>query len=187
MSTRRLTGCACAAVVVLVLGGCSIHDPYTSGSHGRGGPPPAQADGDTIGTKPALDAAPPSTSPTRRNRAAIATLRAFAARWINWSWRTIARQQRQLGALAAGPLAADLRRSARYSADEARLSGQRPASAGRVITATLTAARRAVVVTYEHGYTHGRADPAGARYRVYLATVRKTTRGWRVSAWEPQP
>ena len=121
---------------------------------------------------------------------ARATAKAFALRWVNWDWRSIAAQQRALARLATGSLAVDLQPGARATRADVSLRRDAPGIRGVVAVISLRArSRRAtgLVVTREQTYTAGRADLGGRRYRVYRIKLVATSRGWEVNAWEPQP
>jgi hypothetical protein len=114
----------------------------------------------------------------------------FAERWVNWSWRDVAAQQRALADLADAPYAAQLRADAAHAGVDRSLFRARPFQAGRIVAIVIRAngrRRSAVVVTHERSFTDGVEDAGGARYRVYLASLVRHETGWRVHAWQPQP
>lgn len=167
---------AASAVLVagFVVAGCA--DPYArhaeSGVSGHGATRPAS---------PAVRSPEPSAS---------AAAKAFATRWVNWSWRSVTAQQRALARLATGSLADELRADARASALDESLARDKPAGRGRVAALELRPRGRGaagLVVTREQTYTDGHADLGGLRYRVYEVAVVPTARGWQVSSWAPQP
>lgn len=126
----------------------------------------------------------------RPGPSAGATAKAFALRWVNWDWRSVAAQQRALARLAARSLAAELQASARATRADASLRRDTPSMRGSVAAINLRArGRRAtgLVVTREQTYTAGRADLGGRRYRIYHIELVASPRGWQVSAWQPQP
>ena len=111
-------------------------------------------------------------------------------RWINWDWRTAAKQQRALAQLAAGELARTLRANAASTRIDATIARDKPGSRGTVeaiqLTRTGTAAA-GLIVTREQNSTGGRADLGGQRYRVYLVALQRRGGKWEVSRWAPQP
>ena len=153
-------------LVACALGGCA--DPYQ---------------GQRAAT--AHPAAPASAIST-----ASAAAGAFARRWANWDWRSVAGQQRALARLASGSLAEQLRADARAASRDGSLARDKPGVRGTVAVIELRprgAGAAGLVLTREQSYTDGHPDLGGPHYRVYAVTVRATPRGWRVSAWAPQP
>jgi hypothetical protein len=119
-----------------------------------------------------------------------AVVRAFCARWSNWNWRTIERQQRRLAALATGPLGRQLAAEAKVRAEDRALRRDRLGARGRVVTIDVKPGehvRDAVCVASQRQLARGRVDLEGAQYRVYLATLAHRDAGWAVTRWEPQP
>ena len=139
------------------------------------------------------DTAPAVNSDAQRTpRAAVD---AFCSQWANWSWRTIERQQRRLAQLATGRLARELAAEARLRAQDQALRRDRLGTRGRVVAIDVKSGaemrdaemRDAVCVAWQEQLSGGRADPVGARHRVYLTTLQRTQNGWAVRRWEPQP
>jgi hypothetical protein len=152
--------------------------PESEHAHGDELAPAARAD----------DTAPaPRSNAQTTPRAAVA---AFCAQWINWSWRTIARQQLRLAELATGALARELAAEAKRGVRDETLRRDRLGARGSVVAVALRpgdAGREAVCVAREERLEAGRAELAGGAHRVYLATVERTRSGWAVRRWEPQP
>lgn len=158
------------AVVCLTgvfLAGCS--DPYAHRAH---------------------SVAPSTLRRTQPADAATAAAREFAARWINWDWRSAASQQRALAAMADGRLAVGLRANAASARIDASLARDKPSVRGVVAIVDLSARgfrSGGLVVTREETYTAGRPDIGGRRYRVYAVTLARHGGRWEVTAWQPQP
>ena len=184
-------------LIVLLIGalaGCQ--DPYQQDrAHDRRSPArtkpasPQTPHGDNVSPRtPARDTMPTiaANAPTTP-RSAVSV---FCSEWTNWSWRTIGRQQRRLAALATGPLARQLAAEAQARAQDQALRRDRLGARGRVIAIDVKrggATRTAVCVAWEQQLSNGRADTAGARHHVYIATVARTRNSWAVSQWQPQP
>lgn len=194
---RGLTG----VLVVIALGVAGCSDPYAA-------PPPDRADQPTssptatpeqaasrpqVGdTQPA--AAPPtpiSEPPTRRALSSPTTLaRAYAEQAVNWDWRGLANGLRVQRGLAAGPLEAELQRTAASVAVDESLARDRPGGRGHVLAVAVSghgAERRVVVVTREQELQRGHATLEGERARVYTGAARLTDAGWRMWRWEREP
>lgn len=176
------------AIALLACAATGCQNPYDH-------KPRAQANGQTV-VDPAQTVTPgPPARPVRRASAtpqpsARATAKAFAVRWVNWDWRSVAAQQRALARLATGALGGQLQASARATRADASLRRDAPGVRGSVAAINLrTRGRRAtgLVVTREQTYTAGRADLGGRRYRIYHIELVASPRGWQVSAWQPQP
>lgn len=185
--TRALSVLLTVVVFAMLAAGCQ--DPYARNQVPTGkaqASPPAASDVDRPGPRAATIA----QSRAPRGLSATQTAKTFATRWVNWDWQSVAPQQRRLAALATGPLARDLRASARSARVDASLARDKPGSRGTVeaVDLTLEGARRSgIVVTQERSYTGQRADLGGRRYRVYRIQLSQDSAGWGVSRWEPQP
>src|SRR4051812_27909324 len=126
---RRLMRLAVATLALLVVfAGCE--DPYTEGgSESLGRTDDARAHGDN----------PPSRVGSRDTASGFGlepprvVVRAFCARWSNWDWRTINRQQRRLAALATGALGRELAADARLRAKDRALRRDRLGARGDVV------------------------------------------------------
>ena len=135
-------------------------------------------------------ATPTAPRPTAAPSSTADTASAFAKRWINWDWKTLAYQQRALARLAGGGLATRLRADADAAAHDETLARDKPANRGTVAAISLNpslGSARGLVVTQERTYTDGHADLGGARYRVYRVAITASHDGWRVTEWAPQP
>jgi hypothetical protein len=177
-------------VLVALVAGCE--DPYRQDAERRDEPRPAVRDQSHGGERPPVarehDSAPAVTSDAQRTRRAAVD--AFCSQWVNWSWRTIERQQRRLARLATGQLARQLAAEARLRAQDQALRRDRLGTRGRVVAIDVKpggATRDAVCVAWQQQLAHGRADAEGARHRVYLTTIQRAGAGWAVRRWEPQP
>ncbi|MBJ7329171.1 MAG: hypothetical protein JHC95_04685 [Solirubrobacteraceae bacterium] len=160
MNTRRLTVATTAA---LALTGCQ--DPYR-----REAAPPTRT------TSAHQDEAPQQE----------AVVRAFASRWINWTWQMAGAQQRALARLATPELARQLRANASSARIDATLARDRPGSRGRVLIVRFESGGHALVLTRERSYTDGRPDLGGVRFGVYRLSAARIDGHWRIRQWVPQ-
>ena len=191
------------AVLLLAAGplaGCGLEDPYTTDQPADPTAPPAarfeeqlrrgQARGDELAPPaPAGDSAPLYAG-MRAAAGPERLVREFCAQWANWSYRTIARQQRRLAQLATDGLAAQLAPSASQRALPGTLARDRFAVRGEVVAVDLLAGaerRGAICVTREEEYERGREALGDGAARVYRARLERGRGGWRVAAWQPQP
>ena len=194
---RGLTG----VLVVVALGVAGCSDPYAA-------PPPDVADHATTAPTalseqpasrpqvgdaqpPAAPPAPVSEPPDRQAASSPAALaRAYAEQAVNWDWRGLADGLRVQRGLAAGPLEAELQRTAASVAVDESLKRDRPGGRGHVLAVAVSghgAERRVVVVTREQELQRGHATLEGERARVYTGTTRRTQVGWRMWRWEREP
>jgi hypothetical protein len=182
---------AAALLAALALAGCE--DPY---SHNRTAPPGARTSPRVATPSDIAQPASPAKTSAETERSGLrpssarAAARSFAWRWVNWSWRTAARQQRALGRLADGDLARQLLANAESARIDATLARDKPGSGGTVAAVQLTArGRRAwgIVVTREQTLTDDHPDLGGQHYRVYTVRLVHDRRRWKASAWTPQP
>jgi hypothetical protein len=191
---RRLRHPVACLMAMVALLGCE--DPYAERSDEPGRAAEVEhareqrARGDELSPlRPERDNAPndPAGSPAATPRAAVER---FCAQWVNWSWRTIDRQQARLARLAAGSLRRQLQREAAARRLDRSLRRDRLSVRGRLVALEVKPGgrrRRAVCVTHEEEIQRGRGELGGARHHVYLATLHRGREGWGVSRWEPQP
>jgi hypothetical protein len=177
-------------LLAALVAGCQ--DPYRQNAEPRNESRPAVRDRLRGDDRPPLarehDTA--SAVDSEAQRTPRAAVEAFCSQWANWNWRTIERQQRRLAQLATGRLARQLAAEARLRAQDQALRRDRLSSRGRVVAIDVKSGaemRDAVCVTWQAQLSGGRADPLGARHRVYLTTLQRTQDGWAVRRWEPQP
>jgi hypothetical protein len=182
---------AAALLAALALAGCE--DPY---EHDGMRAPGVQARHRAATPSDTEQPASPSKRPRQialsgsGARSARKATRAFASRWVNWSWQTAARQQRSLARLADGDLARQLLANAQSARIDATLARDKPGSRGTVAVVQLKvrAARAAgIVVTREQTLTDDHPNLGGQRYRVYAIRLVRDRHRWEVSRWTPQP
>lgn len=187
----KRTACNLIALAILGLATTGCEDPYAR-KETPAAPGPRTAavptPGDTSRPGPAAGRVPPAAATAPHSARAAAT--AFAERWVNWDWRSLAAQQRALARLARGDLRAQLRANATQARGDASLDRDKPGSRGTIAAINLRARvgqAAGILVTRERTYTAGHADLGGRRYRVYVVRLVGGREGWGVSAWEPQP
>lgn len=179
---------ALVLVVAVALAGCQ--DPYAS-NDSRLEPVrtrTAAAPVDTAAPGPA--ATPLASEADPAVRSARDVVRSFAMRWINWDWRTAAKQERELAQLASADLARTLRAHAASARIDATVARDKPGSRGTVAAIQLKttgSVAAGLVVTHEQSSTDGHADLGGQRYRVYLVALELDNGKWGVGRWAPQP
>ncbi len=202
MTTARPLAAITVAATALLSTGCgALNDPYTdpprrpaaAGAPAAVAPSPASgtaAPDDLVKARPAQTPAPAGARLAQSARQAAAR---YATVYTNWTWRTYARQQRQLVALTTGTLRRELTRSAPGRDQLGVLNAQKQTNRGRVLSlgtpATTTSPRggqELYVLTLEQAGSGDFADP-NQRHAAYKATVQETPDGWLVSAWSALP
>ena len=170
MTRPGLTALLLASAVTVA--GCGISDPDATP------PPPAPST--------AAAAQRPTTPPAQPNRRAPAGERALLARfaraWITYTFATLPAQQRQLAALATGPLARQLRQNAERDLQAQYVRVANVGSRGVVEAIVDRPYAAAIVVTREQLTTNGHTQVA---WEIYLATLAATKAGSRVATWTP--
>ena len=107
----------------------------------------------------------------------------YANVWVNWSATTLPRERAELLALATGQLAEELRRDAAQAVRNHLQEVSQAYSRGRYVGVIRQSNRHAIVVTYEEVAPVG--SQAQGAYHVYLAQAEHTTKGWRLTEWQP--
>ena len=200
-TARPLTAIAAAATALLSAGCGALNDPYTDTPHrpadgataapATGPASGTQAPDDLVNARPVQTPAPAGARLAQSARQAAAR---YATVYSNWTWRTYARQQRQLVALTTGTLRRELTRSTPGRDQLGVLDAQKQTNRGRVLSLGVPAAatrRRGggedlFVLTLEQAGSGDFQDP-NQRHAAYKATVQETPDGWLVSAWSALP
>lgn len=168
---RRTLPILLAATTILT--GCGLQDPYS--------PQPRRASGRAGGE--AAQPRPSSQGSASSAGSVASVIARYASVWVNWSATTLPRERAELLTLASGQLAEELRREA-AQAVKTQLQEVSPAySRGRYIGVIRQNDGRAIVVTYEEVAPVG--GQAQGAYHVYLAQAEHTTKGWRLTEWQP--
>lgn len=152
-----------------VLTGCGLHDPYS---------PQPQTTRTSRGQAAQHQSA--RQEPAGSEASVIAH---YAKVWVNWSATTLPRERIELLALAGGQLADELRRDAAQAVRNQLQEVTQAYSRGRYVGVIRQSNGRAIVVTYEEVAPVG--GQAQGAYQVYLAQTEHTTKGWRLTEWQP--
>ncbi len=166
---RRLTPTVAALLVLVVLAGCGLRDPYAQ----------------QRSTSPANGPATPVTPVPVRSAGSTAgqAIARFTGLWVNWRAGSLPAERRALLELAAGRLAGELRRDAAQAARTQLQEVSGAYSRGRLVGVIGQTTGQIAVVTFEQASAQG--GPAQSAYHVYLARTEHTTGGWRVIEWQP--
>ena len=162
--------------------GCGISDPYHHATRSSPASPP------TSPAATATSAAPPGPSSTGASTAPVALAR-YAQLAINWTSRTLSRDQHQLADLSVGAARAQALQTAATYGARSSLQHSQVTNQGQVTAIARGRGPRAgdwVITTQEN--TGGQGDYAGlpAQAHVYYAQVIHTRHGWTVSTWSAQ-
>lgn len=189
MSEQSVTGVvlACALLGAVALGGCRNPDaPSATQTASAAGKAPAPGSPG----EPREPAAPSAASEIHSAGRSTpqAALQAFAALYINWSYRTLGAQQRALGAMSVGAARLAEQQAAASAVSDSTITRAHVYNSGRVVSVArdLTQANRWVVVTRERtgGNSNYQGLPAGLH--VTLSQVARVPGGYVVSQWLPQ-
>ncbi len=135
--------------------------------------------------------AAPETVTGRGARTPVASVRAFAAAYINWSAATVSGDMRALAGQSVGQARSAVQLAAARTAQDYELQQGGVANQGTIAAIAPRAgyADQYVVVTVEQTTATATTAYAGLApaWHVALATVTQTTRGrWVVSGWQPE-
>ncbi|HEX4188580.1 MAG TPA: hypothetical protein VHY83_11835 [Solirubrobacteraceae bacterium] len=183
MSRQQRTALA-VCLAALALTGCANPDAPTATDqdpHSRG---PANA---------GEPAPPPAPSPSSQAPAAVqptphGALAAFAARYVNWSYRTLARDQQTLAAISVGAAKLTEQQAAARSQADSTIARSRVQNRGEVISIAgdEASSKQWVIVTREQTGGSSEYEGLGASYHVTLAALAAVPGGYAVSQWSPQ-
>ena len=174
-----------AAACALMVSGCGLTDPYSASSSSRGTPgttatiAAGERDGPAAPSPAGVGAGAARASPA-------AVLSRYGRLYVNWSWATVAADERRLAALSVGQARAQALAAA--ARPERMLARYRVRNEGEVVA--IAAGRgvergRWVVVSDERTSGDGPYEGLPARSHVTWATVQRTGSGWVVSGWYP--
>jgi hypothetical protein len=168
----RLPAIAAAVLAAAALTGCGMTDPYAT--------PPSTT------TKAQPSAAAATASPVAAAPAARTpehALRRFTTMFINWRFAQLPQVKRALAAQATGPLAQQLNLEADQALTEVSRRESNQANQGTAqVIADPKHNGHYVIVTRETARLGDARAQAG--YFVYLATLRHTSDGWRLTAFK---
>jgi hypothetical protein len=183
--TRPSQSLALALAAALVLGGCANPDARSAGRTG------ASEAGPSSPGEPSAPPPPPSSSYATQHLSATPTaaLAAFASLYVNWTYRDLARRQRALASMSVGAARAAELQAAATSASDSTLARARIANQGTTVSIAPDRGRDGAWVLVTREQTSGSGDYEGlpATYHVTLARVQRSTGGYAVSEWLPQP
>lgn len=178
-AARHRLGAALAALAAaVVLAGCS--NPDAGGLPSGGG---VQNAGEPAAPAPAA-----GTTPMDAQGSARAAIARYARIYANWSWRTVAANQRRLAAMSVGQArVTDLQAAAQAAGDSTLRQGQ-ISNSGSVVSIAPDQAQAGtwVLVTRERTSGSGEYEGLPAAYHVTLARAQQIQQGWAVSEWAPQ-
>ncbi len=197
---HTLTMTAAAAAIA----GCGISNPYqhtttaatststsmstsTSASTSRS---PAANPAQNLGEPPAPPPpAPASQAPASVRSTPAGAIAQFATLYMNWTWRTLAANERELAALSVGPARLSEQQAAAAAVSDSTIAQSRVYNSGQIISIAPSRTNRTqwVVVTREQTGGDSQYDGLQASYHVTLAELAQLKNGgWTVSEWLPQ-
>jgi len=108
---------------------------------------------------------------------------------MNWTWRTLAANERKLAALSVGPARLSEQQAAAAAIGDSTIAQSRVYNSGQIISIarSLTNPEQWVIVTREQTGGNSQYDGLQASYHVTLAELAQLKNGgWTVSEWLPQ-
>jgi hypothetical protein len=194
--THTLTLTAAAAAIA----GCGISNPYqhTAGSTASTSTSTPTSTASSPAANPAQNPgeppAPPPPAPASQAPASVRSTPAgaitqFATLYMNWTWRTLAANERKLAALSVGPARLSEQQAAAAAVGDSTIAQSRVVNSGQIISIapSRTNPTQWVVVTREQTGGNSQYDGLQASYHVTLAELAQLKNGgWTVSEWLPQ-
>lgn len=165
------------AATVLALAGCSNPDAVSPGASG------VQNQGEPVAPAPSAGEAAADVRFTPQ-----AALAQYARLYVNWSWATLAEDQKRLAVIAVGQARLTDEQAAAQAQADATLRRSRVSNSGAVVSIAPDQAQSGtwVVVTRERTRGSGEYEALPAAMHVTLAKVRRVRGGWAVREWLPQ-
>jgi hypothetical protein len=188
---------ALLAAAELTLTSCGLTDPYatrskiTQSATTAAAPPPTAAAPEQNPGEPPVPppASPAAQTPDHLSASPRTAVAQFAALYVNWSWRTLTAQQRELAGISVGSARLAEQQAASASSRDSEISRARVYNRGQVITIapSRTHPSQWVVVTREQTGGDSQYDGLQASYHVTIAQVVQVPgRGYAISQWLPQ-
>lgn len=186
MRTPRIKAAValCTVLAAGVLAGCANPDaPSTAGSRPAGSSP--QNAGEPRAPAPPSSAA---QLPSGVRSSPGAAVRAFAERYVNWDYRTLAADQRNLAAISVGAARLSERQAAAASARDSTIARAHVYNRGSIVSVAPDALRGGwwTIVTRERTGGDQQYEGLPAAYHVTLAQLASVPGGWAVKQWLPQ-
>lgn len=186
MIGRRTRGPIALGLVLAVgaLAGCTNPDAQSTGARPPAGFP-AQNAGEPAAPAPS---SPETQRPVDVQPTASGAATAFAELYVNWSYATLAANQRALAAMAVGAARLSERQAAASAQRDMTIARGRVRNRGQVVSVAPDALRAGwwTVVTREQTEGEEQYEGLPAAYHVTLAQVAQVPGGYAVEQWLPQ-
>ncbi len=181
---KRPIPVCCLLLAVLTLAGCTNPDA------------PSAVQSTTSTSSPqntGESAAPSAPSPTAQAPADVQptptkALAAFAALYVNWSYRTLSSDQRMLAAMSVGAARLSESQAAASSQGDTTIAAGHIYNSGQIISIASDLAQPDMwaIVTREQTGGDSQYEGLPAAYHVTLAQLTQVPGGYAVSQWLPQ-
>ena len=181
---HRVARGALALAFAVALAGCGLAEGTNGGHAAQPAAPPQANPGESQGTVTGGGESPPlqpAQTPTQ-------AIERFAGLYINWSYRTLQANERELAAMAVGEARqAELAAAAAAAHDSVIAQGHVYNSGSVVAIGALLGAGTDQYALVTKEQTGGGQEYAGlpAAFHVTLVTVSSAATGWSVSQWQP--
>jgi hypothetical protein len=168
---------------ILALSGCTNPDAPTTATEAVSSSP------QNIGEPPA----PPPPSPSAQAPAGVQAtpvkaLEAFAALYVNWTYRTLTSNQRQLAAMSVGPARLAEQQAAAASQADTTITRGHIYNKGHIVSVAPEHSHTGTWVIVTREQTGGSSEYEGlqAAYHVTLAKLASVPGGYAVQKWSPE-
>lgn len=134
---------------------------------------------------------PPSSSaqaPAEVQATPAAAVEAFARLYVNWTYRTLAGNQRRLAAMSVGPARLAERQAVAASRADTTIVRGHIYNSGQIVSVAPERSHTATWVLVTHEQTGGSSEYEGLRaaYHVTLAKLAHIPQGYVIESWLPQ-
>lgn len=173
---------------LLALSGCSNPDAPTSTTGASSTSSPQNA-GEPPTPPPSSFAA---QAPTVVRATPVGALEEFAGLYVNWTYRTLTRDQRRLAAMSVGPSRLAERQAATASQADSTIARGHIYNTGQILSIAPDRSHTGtwIIVTRERTGSNGASsteyDGLQAAYHVTLAKLASVPGGYAVETWLPQ-
>jgi hypothetical protein len=139
-----------------------------------------------------LPAPPPPSSSAQQPASVQATptgaLEAFAQLYVNWTYRTLAGNQRRLAAMSVGPARLAERQAAAASRADTTIARGHIYNTGQIVSVAPERSHTGTWVLVTREQTRGSSEYQGlqAAYHVTLAKLAHVQHGYAIESWLPQ-
>lgn len=192
-ATRTIAALLALLAATMVIAACGIGDPYahapaTRPHHtqpGAAAPAPAQNPGEPPAPAPPSAQSQTPSGLTAKPEQAI---QRFALVYVNWTWRTLAPQLRELAAMSVGAARLAEQQAAAADGRDSEIATTHVYNRGQIVSIapSRTQSSEWVIVTREQTGGNAQYDGLQPSWHVTLARLAHLPTGYAISQWLPQ-